>query len=94
MDWSSSKRWPAASPVVVTDHGGASEVVTDRVDGLLVAAGDVLALADAIERLLGDPDGRLAMGLAARKESRIRIPSEDYGAFVLSTIRDRLAQAT
>jgi glycosyltransferase involved in cell wall biosynthesis len=66
--------------------------VTDRVDGLLVAAGDALALADAIERLLDDPDGRLAMGLAARKRVENTHSWEDYGASVLSTIRDRLAK--
>jgi glycosyltransferase involved in cell wall biosynthesis len=79
--------------VVVTDHAGASEVVTDRVDGLLVPAGDVLALADAIERLHDDPEGRLAMGLAARRRVENTHSWEDYGASVLSTIQHCLQSA-
>lgn len=76
--------------VVVTDHAGASEIVTDGVDGIVVAAGDVPAFVDALERLLDDPEGRLAIGLAARRRVENTHSWEDYGASVLSTIQDRL----
>jgi glycosyltransferase involved in cell wall biosynthesis len=44
----------AGVPVVATDHGGAPEVLAGV--GSLVAPGDPVALAEAIERLLEDPD--------------------------------------
>lgn len=53
--------------VVGSDVGGIPDVVTDGVDGLLVAPGDVRALADALARVLGE-DGlaaRLGAGAAA-----------------------------
>ena len=43
-------------PVVATDHGGAPEVLDGA--GLLVPPGDADALAEAVTRLLGDPDLR------------------------------------
>lgn len=53
-------------PVVATSVGGVPEVVRDGVDGLLVPADDVEALAEALRRLVADPDRRRRMGLAAR----------------------------
>ena len=44
----------AGVPVVAAAGGGPSEIVTDGVDGLLYPAGDVDALALALERLRGD----------------------------------------
>jgi glycosyltransferase involved in cell wall biosynthesis len=76
--------------IVVTDHAGASEVVTDGVDGIVVPAGDVPGLVVSLERLLDDPEGRLAMGLAARRRVENAHSWEDYGNSVLSTIQDRL----
>ena len=42
-------------PVISTRVSGIPELVVDGVSGLLVAPGDAVALADAIERLLNDP---------------------------------------
>jgi glycosyltransferase involved in cell wall biosynthesis len=53
-------------PVVATNHGGALDQVVDGVTGFLVPPGDPVALADAIERLLRDPELRRRMGVAAR----------------------------
>lgn len=41
-------------PVVASDLGGLREVVTHGVNGLLSPPGDASALADAVQRLLGD----------------------------------------
>ncbi|MCO5101418.1 MAG: glycosyltransferase [Burkholderiaceae bacterium] len=56
----------AGVPVVATRAGGMPEVVDDGVTGLLVEPGDVLALADALRRLVDDPALREQMGAAAR----------------------------
>ncbi len=43
-------------PVVATAIAGVPELVRDGESGLVVAAGDDLALADALQRLIEDPD--------------------------------------
>ncbi len=57
-------------PAVVTDSGGSPELIEDGVSGRIVASGDADALASAIDELLGDPERRRQMGVAA--EERIR----------------------
>ena len=55
-------------PVVSFDcPRGPGEIITDGVDGLLVADGDVDALAAAMLRLVEDPDATRRMGQAARQ---------------------------
>jgi glycosyltransferase involved in cell wall biosynthesis len=49
-------------PIVAFRHGAAEENVADGGTGLLVAPGDTTALAQAILRLLADPDARRRMG--------------------------------
>jgi glycosyltransferase involved in cell wall biosynthesis len=56
----------AGRPIVTTDVPGCREVVTDGINGLLVPPRDAHALADALERLIGDRALRLRMGAAAR----------------------------
>ena len=54
-------------PVVSTRHSGIPEAVDDDISGLLVPQRDAAALADAIERLLGDSGLRRRMGRAGRQ---------------------------
>ncbi|MDR7135851.1 glycosyltransferase involved in cell wall biosynthesis [Lysobacter niastensis] len=56
-------------PLVTTDVPGCREVVSDGVDGLLVAARDADALADAIARLQDDPELAARLGRAARNKA-------------------------
>jgi len=57
----------ASLPVVAAAVGGTPEVVVDGVTGLLVPPRDPDALAQAITRLLRDPDLRRRMGCAGRE---------------------------
>jgi glycosyltransferase involved in cell wall biosynthesis len=57
------------TPVVATSVGGVPELVRDGVNGLLVPAGDVSALADAIRRIVVEPG--LRERLAAKAASSV-----------------------
>ena len=62
----------AARPIVATRSGGMEEMLADGKAGLLVSPGDVRELADAICRLIEDPD----LGQRLAQEARQRILSE------------------
>lgn len=49
-------------PVVATHVGGVPELIRDGHSGLLVAPGDPQALAEAMQRILADPDRATALG--------------------------------
>jgi glycosyltransferase involved in cell wall biosynthesis len=54
------------TPVVAAAAGGPLELVDHGRTGLLVRPGDAVALADALEQLLNDPDERRRLGRAGR----------------------------
>jgi glycosyltransferase involved in cell wall biosynthesis len=54
-------------PVVATAVNGCPEVVVDGVTGLLVPAGDTSAWAEAVARVLADPETAKTMGLQGRR---------------------------
>ena len=56
----------AGRPVVASDTGGVRDWLTEGIDGLAVAPGDVAALAGALDRLLGDEALCERMGAAGR----------------------------
>jgi glycosyltransferase involved in cell wall biosynthesis len=57
----------AGLPVIASDVGGISEEVVDGETGLLVPAGSVEELSNALQRLLADKQLRVAMGRAGRR---------------------------
>lgn len=59
----------AGVTVVASRVGGIPEVVLEGETGLLVPPGDVHALADALERLVADPELRARLGAAARQRA-------------------------
>src|SRR5881409_1164476 len=63
-------------PSVSTRVGGIPEVVEDNESGLLVPAGDVAALAEALETLIHDEPRRHALGRAAQARARERFSAE------------------
>ncbi|MGD0995600.1 MAG: glycosyltransferase family 4 protein [Candidatus Bathyarchaeia archaeon] len=64
-------------PVVASNVGGISEAVFDGVNGFLVPAGDVDALAEAVLRLVKDRCLRERMGQAGREILGKRFSSEE-----------------
>jgi glycosyltransferase involved in cell wall biosynthesis len=63
-------------PIVTTDTPGCREVIVDGEEGLLVPTKNAEALANAIERLISQPELRKQMGSKAR-ERAIRMFSEE-----------------
>ncbi len=57
-----------ARPVIASDSPGLGEVITEGVDGRLVAAGDVEALSSTIKQVLDDVGGARRMGRNARRK--------------------------
>jgi glycosyltransferase involved in cell wall biosynthesis len=65
-------------PVVATDVGGNKELVEDGKTGFLIPLGDTEALANAIIRLLQDPELAQAMGQKAREKIATQFGLERY----------------
>jgi glycosyltransferase involved in cell wall biosynthesis len=59
----------SGTPVVCSRIGGLPEVVDDGVTGVLVEPGDVHELADAVRRLVTDPEKAERMGRAGRERA-------------------------
>lgn len=68
----------AGRPVVATATGGIPEWLDDGVSGLLVPPGDVHGLAEALERLLADPERQREMGEAGRATVAERFSVEHH----------------
>ena len=57
-----------AKPVIASDVGGLSEIITDRKDGLIVKRGDVYSLYKAMLDLFNSPEIAKKMGRIGRKK--------------------------
>lgn len=66
----------AGVPAVASSVGGISEAVADGASGVLVAPGDVAALARALRTLLLDRAAAARIGAAARETVRVRFAPE------------------
>jgi glycosyltransferase involved in cell wall biosynthesis len=77
--------------IAATAVGGVPDVLDDEVEGLLVAPGDVAALAAALGRLAGDRELRERLGRAAR-ERAAAIGPEGAAASFDAVYRDLLSR--
>ena len=79
-------------PVVASDVGGVSEVVTQGETGWLVPARNPAAMARAVLSLLGDPARRKAMGRAARASALARFRPEPVVERIVALYGEVLAR--
>jgi glycosyltransferase involved in cell wall biosynthesis len=73
----------AGRPVIASATGGVGDWLQDGVNGLSVPAGDVDALARALDELLGDPARQQAMGAAGKRMVAERFTPEHHVAALL-----------
>jgi glycosyltransferase involved in cell wall biosynthesis len=78
-------------PLIATDVPGCRDIVTHGVNGLLVPARDSVALAAAIDSLLGDSSLRAAMGMAGREAVMLAFSVEKVAGQVVDLYRELLA---
>lgn len=76
--------------VVATNSGGAPEIVTDGVNGMLVMPGDVSELVGALSRLVGSQDLRRDLGSSARARAA-DFSAQRFIDRVLAVVRQRAA---
>ena len=75
-------------PVVGTHIGGTPEQIEDGATGILVPPDDPAAMAAALDRLLGDPALRAAMGRAGRERFEKRFEFEPFFREMLAIYKD------
>jgi glycosyltransferase involved in cell wall biosynthesis len=68
------------TPVIAFASGGATDVITDGVTGLLVPAKDVAALATALDRVIGDSDLQVSLGVSGRELTIMNFAPEAVAA--------------
>lgn len=64
----------AGKPVIATDTGGSKDIIDSNINGVLVEPGNSEALAEAILKLLGNPEQRQRLGESARETVKERFP--------------------
>ncbi len=81
----------AGLPVVATAVDGNTDLIRDGVDGLLVPRDDPVALAQALVRILRDPDLAKRLGEEARRRARAGYTAEAMVERTLRVYREALA---
>ncbi|MFA7159253.1 MAG: glycosyltransferase [Kiritimatiellia bacterium] len=80
--------WACGLPVVAASEGGPAELITDRVNGLLVKVGDVEEIARAIMTVLQDK--AMAIRLAGAGREKAEVFSLHHHARLVKDIYDRI----
>jgi glycosyltransferase involved in cell wall biosynthesis len=68
----------ASLPIVATDVGGSSELVTEGLNGYLYESGDLKSLIENMETLINDPTLRKSMGIESRIIIDTRFSTKAY----------------
>jgi len=82
----------AGKPVVGTNVGGVSEVVTDELNGYLIEPDNVFMLVEALQRLIDDEELRRSMGAAGHEIYLNRFTSERMAIDSVDLYRTALEQ--
>jgi glycosyltransferase involved in cell wall biosynthesis len=80
--------------VVISAAGGAEELVTDGVDALTHAPGDVAGLAGCIERLVGDAALRARLSAAARQSALRQFDADAFTRAFVDVYQDARSRVT
>ena len=81
-------------PCVATWITGIPELIRNGIDGLLVAPSDVGAFADAMRRLIDDPDLRLRIGQAGRRRVLNKFDLRENSQVFADTMQRRMSGLT
>lgn len=81
-------------PLVATRVGGVPEMIGDDTNAVLVEPGDVEALADALRRLISDPQLRRDLGSRGRARAEAALREEDYHERLVSLMLQDAGLAT
>jgi len=82
----------SALPVIAAEEGAAPEILRHGETGLLVPAGNSDAFADALERLLSNPEWAREMGRAGQAEALLLYHPERIATEVATLYSDTLAK--
>ncbi len=78
----------SATPVIAYDVDGTREVCIDRETGLLLKAGDLRGLRDAVQWMMDYPEARDALARCGRKMCKDRFAAERMVEHLLEIYRD------
>lgn len=81
----------AGLPVITTSNNGASERILQWQNGVVIAPGEIVALINALQRLIESPDDRERIGRAAREAAEAELSWDAYGSRVIEMINQRVA---
>lgn len=82
----------AGTPIVSSAIGGTDELIEDGRSGLLVPPGDAEALAEALRRVLGDPELREGLAAKARERVEAGLTKEQMAQRVSGVYRELLGE--
>lgn len=76
--FSMKEQMAAGIPLIASDYGGLTEIIDDGVEGLIIAAGTVEPLADALKKLLDDAALRKSMAEKGIERVQAEFSSEVF----------------
>ena len=86
-----SEAMGAGLPVIASHESGATTLVRDGIEGLIVRGRDPQHIADAMIRVALDPELNLKMGKAAFEKGAAKNTWQDYGDRLIEEYQRRLA---